>query len=56
MAQGEAVRIVILGADSIGVSFTAALSDACAEVTLVDPDNVTRLVALRDRLWRDADG
>lgn len=56
MAQGEAVGNVILGAGSIGVSFAVALVDAGLDVTLVDPDNVTRLVVLCDRLWRDADG
>ena len=56
MAQGEAVRIVILGAGSIGVSFAAAFADAGLNVSLVDPDKVTRPVALRDRLWRDTDG
>jgi 2-polyprenyl-6-methoxyphenol hydroxylase-like FAD-dependent oxidoreductase len=56
VAQGEALRVVILGAGSTGASFAAAFADAGAVVTLVDPYNVTRLVALRDRLWRDVDG
>ena len=38
MAQGEALRVVILGAGPIGVSFASAFADVGAVVTLVDPD------------------
>lgn len=39
------IRVVILGAGSIGISFAAAFADAGAEVTLCEPDEARRTAA-----------